>query len=114
MTIAELKKKLGERFAQRHWQIIDFGAKNAYVSPVEYSWINMYQLKPEPRFNIFFHEQDDGNICVEVHFDKSFLFIASLSNTVDVAKATWRNSEYYREYLDVEVTDIINIIFTIN
>lgn len=51
---------------------------------------------------------------VEVHFDKSFLFIASLSNTVDVAKATWRNSEYYREDLDVEVTDIINIIFKIN
>lgn len=51
---------------------------------------------------------------VEVHFDKSFLFITSLSNTVDVAKATWHNSEYYREDLDVEVTDIINIIFKIN
>lgn len=32
MTIAELKKTLGERFAQRHWQIIEFGAKNVYVS----------------------------------------------------------------------------------
>ena len=53
MTIAVLKKKLGERFAQFHRQIIDFGAKNVYVSPVEYSWINMYQLKPELRFNIF-------------------------------------------------------------
>ena len=31
-----------------------------------------------------------------------------------MAKATWRNSEYYREDLDVEVTDIINIIFKIN
>ena len=73
------------------------------MSLVEHSWINMYQLKPEPRFNIIFQEQDDGNICVEVHFDKSFLFIASLSNTVYMAKATWQNSEYYREDLDVEV-----------
>ena len=32
MTIAELKKKLGAQFAQLHWQIIDFGAKNAYRS----------------------------------------------------------------------------------
>ena len=114
MTIAELNQELGEQFSQSQWRVINFGAKNVYVSPVEYSWINIYQLKPEPCFNIFFHEQDDGNICVEVHFDKSFLFTASLSNTVDVAKATWRNSEYYREDLDVEVTDIINIIFKIN
>ena len=74
----------------------------------------MFQLKPEPSFNIFFHEQDDGNICVEIHFDKELLFVASLSNIVDVAKATWRNSEYYRESLDTEVTDIIDTIFKIN
>lgn len=39
MTIAELKKTLGERFAQRHWQIIEFGAlvsKEKFVSSLLY------------------------------------------------------------------------------
>lgn len=114
MTIAELKQKLGVLFSQAPWQIIEFGAKDAFASPVEYLWINMYQLKQESSFNIFFHEQDDGNICVEIHFDKSLLFVASLSNTVNVVKEAWRNSEYYREDLDAEVIDIIDILFKIN
>lgn len=111
MTITELKNELRKSFPK--WQIIEFGAKNIHINPIEFSWINMYELKEEPRFNIFFHEKGDGDICVEIKYSDRFLFATDLSNSIDDVKSVWCKSSNFDQTINTEVEAIIALILII-
>lgn len=111
MTIAELKQKLGQAF--QSWQIIEFGAKNINAYPLEFTWINMYELKTDNNFNIFFHEIGHGNICVEVFYSRQFLLSGNLSSPINDIKLEWHNSERFNKSIDPLVNEIIDKIYNI-